>query len=222
MKTLLLVDIQNDFLPGGALEIKKGNMILPVVQELLKAPFDLIVATKDWHPFDHGSFAENYNKKPGEHIELNGIDQILWPRHCVQDTKGAEFASELDVKRIHHTIYKGTDSRIDSYSTFFDNLHLRSTGLEEYLKEKKAKKIYIAGLATDYCVKFSVIDALHLGFETYVIVDACQGIDLQPDDCKKAFEEMQDAGAILTTSKEVVKEMSKGSGKPKQQANRAK
>lgn len=209
MRTLLLVDVQNDFLPGGALEVYQGDRILPYVNKLLKAPFDLIVATKDWHPFEHGSFADNHMKLPGERVLLNGIEQILWPRHCVQDTHGADFASGLDMSRINKIIYKGTNPQIDSYSTFYDNLHLRSTGLGEFLKEKGVQEIHVVGLATDYCVKYSVIDALHLGFEPYVIVDACQGIDLEPDDSKKAFEEMKEAGAKLVTFNQVMQEMEK-------------
>lgn len=209
MKTLLLVDIQNDFLPGGALPISDGNHIIPYIKELVDAPFDLIVATKDWHPNNHGSFADNHHKKPGQHIRLGGIDQILWPTHCVQGTWGSEFAPGWDTSRIDKIIYKGTDPNIDSYSTFFDNQHLKSTHLEDYLKEKGAKQIYVAGLATDYCVKYSILDALHLGFEPYVIIEACRGVNLNPQDSEIALQKMSQAGAKLISFSDLINEMKK-------------
>lgn len=199
MKALILVDIQNDFLPGGALAVPHGDEILPAVNKLLKLPFDLVVATKDWHPVDHGSFADIYKMKPGDHVLLAGIDQILWPRHCVHDTKGAEFAPGWDSKKVDQVIHKGTDSQIDSYSTFFDNGLLKSTGLEDYLKEKGVREIIIAGLATDYCVKYSVLDAIDLGFDVTVIPEACRGVNLSPQDSEEALNEMEAAGAKLMT-----------------------
>lgn len=207
MKTLLLVDLQNDFIPGGSFPIKEGDKIIPLINQLVHAPFDLIVATKDWHPPDHGSFADNHNKKPGDHINLKGIDQILWPRHCVQGTPGADFAPGWASHRVDKVIYKGTDSTVDSYSTFFDNARQRSTGLENFLKEKGAHKLYIAGLATDYCVKYSVLDAIQLGFEPWVIVDACKGINVNANDTKHAFETMQAAGAQFTSFNDVIKDV---------------
>jgi nicotinamidase/pyrazinamidase len=199
MKALLIVDLQNDFLPGGALEVKSGEEIIPIINKLVHFPFDIIVATKDWHPSDHRSFANNHHKKPGEHINLAGIDQILWPAHCIQGTKGSEFSKGWDTTCIDKVIYKGTDPMIDSYSTFFDNGHLKKTGLESYLKEKGVNEIYIAGLATDYCVKYSVLDSLQLGFITHVIIDACRGVNLHKDDSKEALQQMQRAGANLIT-----------------------
>lgn len=203
MKALLIVDLQNDFLPGGALPVEKGDEIVPLVNQLVKLPFDLIIATKDWHPIDHGSFADNQAKKTGEHISLGGVDQILWPRHCVQGTSGAEFALGWESSRVHKVIYKGTEPYIDSYSTFFDNGHLRSTGLESYLREKSVKELYIAGLATDYCVKYSVLDAISLGFHPFVIIDACRGVNLDPQDTKHALEAMRQAGATLVSFKDL-------------------
>lgn len=199
MKALLIVDVQKDFLPGGALAVHAGDEIVPIINKLVHLPFDLIVATKDWHPANHKSFANNHQKKPGEHIQLAGIDQILWPAHCIQGTEGSEFAPGWDTTCIDKVIYKGTDPTIDSYSTFFDNEHLKKTGLEIYLKEKGINEIYIAGLATDYCVKYSAMDALQLGFTTHVIVDACRGVNLKQDDSKEALQLMQRAGAHLTT-----------------------
>lgn len=203
MQTLIIVDVQNDFLPGGNLAISNGDKIIPLIRELVDYPFDLIVATKDWHPANHGSFANNHGKQVGEHVLLAGVDQILWPAHCIQGTWGAEFAPGWDSTNIDTIIYKGTDAGIDSYSTFYDNGHRKSTGLENYLQSKSAHELYIAGLATDYCVKFSVLDAIQLGFKPYVIVDACRGVNLKEDDTQRALDTMQKAGATLLSIKDV-------------------
>lgn len=203
MNALLLVDLQNDFLPNGALPVKEGDQVLPVVNRLLDLPFDIVVATKDWHPPDHGSFAKTHQKKPGEKIILNGLDQILWPVHCVQNTAGAEFSKDWKSQKAQKIFYKGTDKNIDSYSTFFDNGHLKSTGLEEFLREHSIENVYIAGLATDYCVKYSVLDALQLGFKVHVITDACRAVNLKEGDEELALKEMALAGAKMTTSKQV-------------------
>jgi nicotinamidase/pyrazinamidase len=161
-----------------------------------------VVATQDWHPPDHGSFAANHpGTKPGDRIMLDGIEQILWPVHCVQDTHGAEFASSFDTKRIASVFQKGIDPRIDSYSAFFDNAHRRATGLGDYLKDRSVKDVYLLGLALDYCVKYSALDACQLGFETHVIVDACRGIALERDDLDRALDEVKKAGATLVQSR---------------------
>ena len=200
MKALILVDIQNDFVPGGALPVPDGDQIVPLVNQLQKS-FDLVVATQDWHPADHGSFAANHpGRKPGELIDLHGLPQILWPVHCVQGTRGAEFVPGLQRDRWDRVFIKGTDPNIDSYSGLFDNGHRHATGLGDYLRTKGATDIYVAGLATDYCVKFTVLDALNLGFETHLIVDACRGVNLQPGDVERAVEEMKTAGADIITS----------------------
>jgi nicotinamidase/pyrazinamidase len=203
MKALILVDIQNDFLPGGALAVRNGDAIIPVVRQLLKKPFDLIVATKDWHPPDHGSFAKTHGRNPGAVIQLEGLEQILWPVHCVQGTPGAEFGPGWDSSLVQRTFYKGTEKNVDSYSTFFDNGHRKSTGLDLYLKDSKMDDIYIAGLTTDYCVKYSVLDARKLGFNTFVIVDACRPVNLKRGDEEKALKEMEQAGAHLVLSKDL-------------------
>lgn len=203
MSALIIVDMQNDFFPGGALPVEKAPEILPVLNKLLEHLFDLIVATKDWHPPDHASFAAVHGKTPGEHIMLQGLEQILWPVHCVQGTPGAEFYPGWDIKKVRKVFHKGTDSQIDSYSTFFDNRHEKATGLADYLKAHQVHSVYIAGVATDYCVKYSALDALKLGFRTYVIVDACRGVDIQPEDSSKALKEMEQAGALLITSEEM-------------------
>ena len=200
MNALILVDLQNDFLPGGALGVPHGDEVIPLADRLQQI-FNLVVATKDWHPLDHGSFAANHpGKKPGDRIMLDGIEQILWPVHCVQDTHGAAFAPFFDTSRIAHVFHKGTERNIDSYSTFFDNAHRRHTGLAHYLEKHGIKDIYLMGLALDYCVKYSTLDARQLGLNTYVIVDGCRGIELKPGDIDRALEEMKDAGAILLKS----------------------
>src|SRR5438552_16256291 len=200
MKALILVDLQNDFLPGGALPVSCGDEIIPLANELQQR-FDLVVATKDWHPPDHGSFAANHGgKKPGDRIMLDGMEQILWPAHCVQNTHGAEFAAAFDTSRIAHVFHKGTERNIDSYSTFFDNAHRRHTGLARYLGERSIKDIYLMGLALDYCVKYSTLDARQLGLNTHVIVDGCRGIELERGDIHRALDEMRDVGAVLLRS----------------------
>ena len=203
MNALILVDLQNDFLPGGALAVPHGDEVIPLADKL-QSRFDLVVATKDWHPSNHGSFAANHpGKRPGDRIILDGIEQILWPVHCVQNTHGAEFAQLIDTSRIAHVFHKGTERNIDSYSTFFDNAHRRHTGLAHYLEQHRIKNIYLMGLALDYCVKYSTLDARQLGLNTYVIVDGCRGIELQPGDISRALEEMKRAGAILLKSTEI-------------------
>ncbi len=200
MNALIIVDLQNDFLPGGALAVSHGDEVIPVANNLQRR-FNLLLATQDWHPPNHGSFATNHpGKKPGDRIMLDGIEQILWPVHCVQNTHGADFAPSFDTSRIAHVFHKGIDPRIDSYSTFFDNAHRRRTGLGEYLKERSINDIYLLGLALDYCVKYSALDARYLGFNTHIILDGCRGIGLDPGDLDRAIDEMKRAGAILLQS----------------------
>jgi nicotinamidase/pyrazinamidase len=197
MKALIMVDLQNDFLPGGALPVPRGDEVIGMANELQR-DFPLVVATQDWHPPNHGSFAANHpGKEPGDRIVLDGIEQILWPVHCVANTPGADFAPALDRSRVAQVFRKGTDPRIDSYSAFFDNAHRRSTGLGENLRDEAVNDIYLLGLALDYCVKFSVLDARQLGFSTHVIVAGCRGINLQPTDVDDALDEMKRAGAKL-------------------------
>lgn len=199
-KALILVDLQNDFMPGGSLPVPNGHEIIPLANKL-QTYFDLVVATQDWHPANHGSFASNHPEhKIGDIIDLDGIPQILWPDHCVQNSKGAEFVAGLDTSKTHKIFHKGTDPLIDSYSAFFDNAHRRHTGLADYLKENHIEEVYLAGVATDYCAKYSALDACHLGFKVYVIEDACRGINIKPDDVSKAFKEMKSAGAVIIKS----------------------
>ena len=202
MKALVIVDIQNDFCPGGALAVNEGNAVIPIINRI--APqFDVVTATKDWHPADHGSFAETHGKEIGETIELEGIEQILWPVHCVQGSAGAEFHQALDTTLIEKVVFKGTEKNVDSYSTFFDNKRKRSTGLEQILREKAVTDVYLAGLATDYCVKYSALDALSLGFNVYVVTDACRGVELKAGDVERALREISEAGAKLVRSEEL-------------------
>jgi len=199
-RALILVDIQNDFVPGGALAVKDGDAIVPIVNQL-QEKFDLVVASKDWHPPDHASFAANHpGKKVGDVIELDGLPQVLWPVHCVQKTRGAEFVPALNTSNIAHVVYKGTDPHIDSYGAFFDNGHRRSTGLTDYLRERNAPDLLVAGLATDYCVKFTALDARREGFDVSLIEDACRGVNLKPGDSKNAIAEMRNAGVAIMAS----------------------
>lgn len=198
MDALILVDLQNDFLPGGALPVPRGDEVIAPANRLMRK-FDLVVATQDWHPANHGSFAANHSgRKPSEMIDLNGLPQILWPVHCVQDTRGAEFAPGLDVSRISRIFQKGTDPAIDSYSGFFDNGHRKATGLGDFLRERGVTDVYVLGLATDYCVKFTALDARRLGFRTLLVEDACRGVELRPGDITQAVAEMKAAGVIIT------------------------
>lgn len=202
MNALILVDLQNDFCPGGALPVKEGDQIIPLVNKLQER-FDLVVATQDWHPPDHLSFARHHDKAPGDVITLNGLEQVLWPDHCVQGSKGAEFVPGLDMKKVDRVFQKGTDKWIDSYSGFFDNGHRKATGLGDYLKQKGVEEVYIVGLATDYCVKYTALDAVGLGFKTTVVEDACRGVNLNEGDVERAIDQMRKAGVRIQNSSEL-------------------
>jgi nicotinamidase/pyrazinamidase len=203
MDALLVVDIQNDFLPGGALGVSDGDRVIPVINRLMER-FALILATQDWHPSNHGSFAANHpNRRPGEVIDLHGLPQVLWPVHCVQESPGADFSDQLCTKCFSRVFRKGIDPEIDSYSSFFDNRRKRSTGLVEYLQDQEVSRLFICGLATDYCVKFSALDSISSGFRTSVIADACRGVDLKPGDSAAAIAEMRIAGATIVDSSSI-------------------
>ena len=195
MKTLLIVDVQNDFLPGGSLEVKDGDKIIDPINEIMD-DYDHIVATKDWHPADHVSFVDSHiGKRVGDIINVNGIDQILWPRHCVQDTFGADFPNNLNHEKINKIIYKGKNENIDSYSGFYDNSKGASTQLSEYLKSKGIDKIDCVGLATEYCVKYTAIDASIEGFNTRVLLKCTKGIN--QNDIKSAIDEMRSNNVVI-------------------------
>jgi nicotinamidase/pyrazinamidase len=194
MDALLLVDIQNDFLPTGALPVPEGDRVIAVANRLMPR-FKQVIATQDWHPADHGSFAANHaGKKPGDVITLDGLPQILWPVHCVQGTRGAEFAPGLEVGRITHVVRKGTDAGIDSYSGFFDNGHRKATGLHAYLQSQGVRELCVMGLATDYCVKFTALDARQLGYDVVLELKGCRGVNLKAGDVEAAVAEMVRAG----------------------------
>jgi nicotinamidase/pyrazinamidase len=198
MKALLLIDIQNDFLPGGALPVPDGDQIIPIVNKLQNY-FDLIVATQDWHPESHKSFASNHpGKSIFDKISIQGHEQILWSEHCIQGTNGALFAPDLNMNKVEAIFRKGTDPEIDSYSGFYDNGHLKSTGLANYLKGKKVKQVYIVGLAGDYCVYYSAKDSLNEGFETFVVEDATRSINL--NDFEKAKNDIENLGGDIIRS----------------------
>ncbi len=201
MNALLIVDVQNDFLPGGALAVKDGDAIISVINNL-QNKFDLVVATQDWHPFDHKSFASSHpGKKAFEEIDLNGMPQVLWPDHCVQETEGSEFSSQLDTKRIETIFRKGMDKNIDSYSGFFDNGKKKATGMGAYLKGRGVTSIYVVGLAADYCVYFTSLDGLELGFDSTIITDATRAID--PENFKKVLKNFKAKGGKEIRSDEI-------------------
>jgi len=176
---LILVDLQNDFMPGGALAVPRGDEVVTVANQLA-ARFDSVVANQDWHPPRHHSFASQHKGRlPSETIQLHGVTQVLWPDHYVQGTHGAEFYHGLDQCKVSEVFQKGTDPGIDSYSTFFDNARLRSTGLGERLRERNGDTVCLLGLATEYCVKFSALDAASLGFRAKVVPEGCRGIEHQ-------------------------------------------
>lgn len=177
MNALIIVDVQNDFLPGGALAVKDGDLVISIINGL-QNKFDLVVATQDWHPDDHKSFASSHpGKKVFEELILDGLPQVLWPDHCVQETAGAEFSSKLNSKKIEAIFRKGMDKNIDSYSGFFDNGKKKATGMGDYLKGRGVTAIYVTGLAADYCVNFTALDGLQLGFQSTIITDATRAID---------------------------------------------
>ena len=203
---LLLVDIQKDFILGGALPVPDGGAVVRVANDSMNW-CDLIVATQDWHPANHGSFASCHpGRSIGDIIDLNGIEQVLWPDHCVQYSVGAEFADQLRTDRIDQVIRKGTDPGIDSYSGFFDNDHRKATGLEDCLEMHQITHLFLIGLATDYCVKFTALDARRLGLSVTIITDGIRGVDLTPGDCDRAVEEMEGAGVMFADSSDLTTE----------------
>lgn len=177
MNALVIIDVQNDFMPGGALAVPNGDEIVPIINDL-QAKFELVIATQDWHPSGHASFASSHeNVKEFEVIKLDGLDQVLWPEHCIQNSEGAKFHSDLKSSKIETIFRKGTDIKIDSYSGFYDNAHLKSTGLTGYLKEKKVENLYFVGLAAEYCVYFSIKDAISEGFNCILLEDATRALN---------------------------------------------
>lgn len=200
---LLLVDLQVDFLPGGALGVPGGDEVIALANRWL-AVSPMALATLDYHPARHGSFAsEHPGKTPGEVVDLHGIAQVLWPDHCVQDSPGVRFAPGLDAHRLRALVAKGKNPRIDSYSGFFDNDQRTATGLHDVLQSLGVDALRVMGIATDYCVRATVLDALRLGYRVEVLTEGCRAVDLQPGDGARALEEMQAAGATLVTGLDV-------------------
>ena len=194
MKTVLLViDVQNDFCPAGALEVAGGNEIIPFINEEM-AKYECVVLTQDWHPKGHSSFATSYEgKNPLELIKMPYGDQVLWPDHCIQGSKGAEFHPELNIEQANAIIRKGSNPLIDSYSAFFENDRKTPTGLDGYLKSLEIEKINLVGLATDFCINYSAQDAANLGYKVSVMEKMCRAIDLNGS-LAAAKSEMQNCG----------------------------
>ncbi|EMG6372561.1 bifunctional nicotinamidase/pyrazinamidase [Salmonella enterica subsp. diarizonae serovar 11:k:z53] len=201
-RALLLVDLQNDFCAGGALAVPEGDSTIDIANSLIDwcQPRQIpVLASQDWHPAKHGSFASQHQAEPYSQGELDGLPQTLWPDHCVQHTDGAALHPLLSQHALDATIYKGENPLIDSYSAFFDNEHRQKTTLETWLHERDVTELIVMGLATDYCVKFTVLDALQLGYAVNVITDGCRGVNIHPQDSAHAFMEMAAAGATLYT-----------------------
>ncbi len=202
MRALILVDMQNDFVAGGRLEVPNGEQIIPLLNELVRH-FELVVATQDWHPGSHKSFASNHDdKKPFDVITLGGLQQVLWPDHCVQGSRGAAFHPQLAMNRVEAIFRKGMDPEIDSYSGFYDNGKRRSTGLAGYLRERQVDTVYVCGLAADYCVYYTAKDALQLGFSTYYIEDAARAINSET--FENARQDLTRAGAVFINSDRIL------------------
>lgn len=203
MKTLLIVDLQNDFVEGGALPVEGGRAIVPQINELMPH-FDVVVASLDYHPEGHVSFASTHGKEVGDAVEKDGVTQLLWPDHCVAGTFGSELVEELQSENVDKFILKGTDVNVDSYSAFFNNDKSSGTGLSEYLKEVGTTELYVCALAADYCVLFSVLDAISEGFDVSLIEDVTPAINVHPNDRAEAIEKMRQAGAHIISSKEIL------------------
>ena len=203
MKALIIVDVQNDFCPNGALAVENGDAIIDIIN-VSQHQFDLVIATQDWHPASHQSFAANNDgKSVGDVIELGGLPQVLWPTHCVQNTDGADFHPRLNTEKFARVFRKGEDETVDSYSGFFDNGHRRATGLGDYLKGENVDEVFVCGLATDYCVKFTALDARQLGFDVTLIEDACKGVELNDGDITRSVDAMREAGVAIIDSTQI-------------------
>jgi nicotinamidase/pyrazinamidase len=200
--TLLVIDVQNDFCPGGALAVPEGDAVIPVINRM-SSLFGNVVATGDWHPEGHISFASRHGKKPFATMKINGADQKLWPDHCIAGTRGAEFHSGLDLSPFNLILHKGSKRDLDSYSAFFENDRMTPTGLHYYLRGLNREEVYVCGLALDVCVFYTVMDALVLGFTTYFIEDASRGIEDPEGSLEHALREMKKKGALGVRSEEI-------------------
>jgi nicotinamidase/pyrazinamidase len=203
IRALLVIDVQNDFCPGGSLAVENGDEVVAVINGLLPR-FPLVVATQDWHPPDHVSFASSHpGHKPLDVVQASGIEQVLWPDHCIRGTHGAELHPRLDTGRVGLVLRKGMRTALDSYSAFFENDRRTDTGLRHYLKGMKVREMVICGLATDYCVLASALDARRLGFGVSLVSDACRGVDFPKGSVAGAVQTMMNAGVRVLTSAEV-------------------
>jgi len=202
MDALVVVDVQNDFCPGGALPVPAGDQVVPVINAL--APrFPLVVASQDWHPPNHVSFASNHpGKQVLEVVEVGGQPQVLWPDHCVQGTKGAEFHPQLDTRPFRMIVRKGTDPQVDSYSAFCDNRRDKTTGLAGFLRELGVQRVTVVGLATDYCVQATALDAVQLGFSARILLPACRAVGSPPGRLEEVLAQLRAAGVALLESLE--------------------
>ncbi len=211
---LVVIDLQNDFCPGGSLPVPLGDLIVPAVNRLMPL-FPVVVATQDWHPRDHVSLASN---NPGaklfEVVERFGISQTVWPDHCVQGTSGAELHAQLDVPKVGLILRKGMRRELDSYSAFFENDRRTSTGLAGYLRERGVTTVYLCGLAADVCVYYSAMDAVRLGLSTVVVEDAVRGLDLPPGSLARRFGEMRAAGVRILQSAAVAEAAGRSGKEP--------
>ena len=195
MNALIVVDVQNDFCPGGSLAVSGGDQVALYINSI-RENYPLVVFTQDWHPPGHKSFSSsNPGTEVGQFIKLGGRDQVMWPDHCVQNTPGAEFRQDLDKRAEDPVVRKGELAEVDSYSAFFDNDHQHETGLRELLRARGVTDVDVVGLVTDYCVKFTVLDALKLGFGATVLREGCRAVNIQPGDGEKALQELETAGA---------------------------
>jgi len=197
---LIVVDVQNDFCPGGALAVPDGDAVVGPINRLSGA-FRHVVLTQDWHPADHVSFAANW---PGralyDRVDADGIEQVLWPEHCVQGTAGADFAPGLETDRAGLILRKGRQSRLDSYSALFENDRKTPTGLDGWLRSLGVEELWLCGLATDYCVYFTAMDAVHLGYRVFLVEDAVRGVDQPPGGISRAIDAMRAAGLRFVAS----------------------
>ena len=202
MKALIIIDMQNDFMPGGALAVPGGDQIIPLVNKL-QEKFDLVIATQDWHPENHSSFADNHHdKENSDTTTIDGVEQTLWPVHCIQTTDGADFHPHMNAAKIEVIFRKGTDSKIDSYSGFYDNAHKKSTGLAGYLKGKGITSLYFCGLAAEFCVSYSVLDAIEEGFKVTLYEDATRALDNDAFDLMK--DKIYEKGGRIKLAEELV------------------
>lgn len=197
-KALIIVDMQNDFCQGGALEVPNANDIIPYINSLTaQNHYDEIILTQDFHPANHKSFASNNDKKVGESIILNGTSQFMWPDHCVQGTFGAEFHKDLDINKVTKIIQKGTDPEVDSYSGFQDNNQSSKTELDDYLKSKNIELVEIVGLALDYCVKYTCLDAVRNGYITCLHFNGSKAVNIRPENGKDTIYQLIENGVSI-------------------------